>query len=184
MLVTIAAVASADGKLTRHAEPNIYQWTSKEDWKHFQALIKDHEVILMGRKTYEAIKDWLKPDPNKRRIVLTGKPENYAGIADLEFSREKPQQLIHRLETEGVKNLLITGGSRVHAEFIAEGLVDFIHLTVEPRIFGQGNAFATTPLDIPLELIAHQKLNETGTLLLTYRVIPSENAVGRDFRVR
>ncbi len=173
MIVTIAAVVSADGKLTRHDEANIYQWTSPEDWQYFTSLIQDNEVIIMGRKTYDAIKGWLKPSLKKRRVVLTRDPKKHKADKHdgLEFTDEIPRQLMQRLSSEGITKVLVTGGSQIHADMLASGLVDYIHMTIEPYIFGQGRPFTPLPTNISLRLTEHKKLNNTGTLLLIYKVL-------------
>lgn len=73
MKVTAAMVVSLDGKTTKWDHSNIYEWTSKEDWLYFSSLIKNHKVIIMGRKTYEAAKSIIKLSPTTLRIIMTKK---------------------------------------------------------------------------------------------------------------
>jgi riboflavin biosynthesis pyrimidine reductase len=54
--------------------------------------------------------------------------------------------------------------------FFAAGLVDEIWLTVEPILFGGGTPLLVARVDVRLELLASEKLNAAGTLLLRYRV--------------
>jgi riboflavin biosynthesis pyrimidine reductase len=55
--------------------------------------------------------------------------------------------------------------------FLAAGLVDEIWLTVEPLLFGGGTPLLAARVDVRLELLASEKLNAAGTLLLRYRVV-------------
>ena len=52
MKVVMVAVVSANGKLTRGNDPDIYKWTSKEDQNFFFSLISKSKLIVMGSGTY------------------------------------------------------------------------------------------------------------------------------------
>ena len=173
MKVILVAVSSLDGKITRGGDPNIYSWTSKEDTKLFFSSIKKHNLIVMGSKTYEAARGIIKLQKNKLRIVLTRNPKKYAAFTmpqSLEFSSETPQELIYRLETKGYKKMLLVGGSEISTLFFKFSLVDEMHLTIEPYIFGIGKTIVNEELYASLKLISFKKLNKQGTLRLKYKV--------------
>jgi diaminohydroxyphosphoribosylaminopyrimidine deaminase/5-amino-6-(5-phosphoribosylamino)uracil reductase len=44
--------------------------------------------------------------------------------------------LLRRLAARGITHLLVEGGARVHARFLAEGLVDRVAVFVAPKIAG------------------------------------------------
>ena len=76
-----------------------------------------------------------------------------------------------RLKREGIKKVLIVGGPRIISELLKGKLIDFLYLTIEPRLFGQGVLLLDSfPTDIELNLVEHQQLNKKGTLLLKYRL--------------
>ena len=174
MKVTMAIVASLDGRLTRGVEPNIYNWTSVEDQASFSALIAKHKLIVMGRQTYEAARQRIKLTPDKLRLILTRNPRQYAAkqvAGQLEFTAESPLALIKRLEGAGYRSLLLVGG-QINTLFLEAGLVDEIYWTVEPLIFGAGQKLvADQLLDTKLKLVSSKRLNQRGTLLLYYKVI-------------
>lgn len=173
MKVTLAAVISIDGKLTRGEDSKIHSWTSSEDLVHHRKLIAEHKVIVMGRNTYEA---WgLKPRPGKLFVVLTHSPGQYSELTvngQLEFTNESATALINRLEKAGHKQLLVDGGGHVNSEFMAKGLVDELLITIEPIAFGNGvNLFSGQDLDTKLKLVSTSKLNDSGSLLLHYQCL-------------
>lgn len=174
MKVSVAADISADGHITRHGEPDISAWVSREDHEHFQKLIADHSAIVIGRTVYELMRDSLKLKPGKLRVVLTSQPEKFAGeeVPDqLEFRKMTPAELVESLEKRGHKELLVVGGTRMMTEFLKASLVDIFYLTVEPRFFGSGDRLLLDQdLDIKLQLKEFRQLNDTGTMLLTYEV--------------
>lgn len=175
MRVILVMVSTIDGKITKWDSEAVWQWTSKEDKTYFKKLITKHNLIVMGRKTFEAAKP--KPEKGKLRIIMTQNPHTYALLAaagQLEFTDEEPRELIARLESQGFTQMLLVGGAAVNTQFLKEELVDELWLTIEPRIFGSGKAL-TLPvnLDISLKLISMEKLNNQGTLLLKYLIINS-----------
>lgn len=175
MKAIMVAVSSLNGKLTKNEETDIYKWASKEDAKLFFSLIKRHNLIVMGRETYEAARPIIKLSPKKLRIVLTRNPERFKRLevkGQLEFTNESPTQLIKRMETKGYKTMLLVGGSVISSLFFKENKIDEVWITLEPYIFGRGkNMVEEIDLDIPLKLISFTELNKKGTLLLKYSVV-------------
>lgn len=53
MHITAADVISLNGNIT--LGDSDVSWASAEDWQHFLALVRRHEVLVMGSGTYEAI---------------------------------------------------------------------------------------------------------------------------------
>ncbi|MEK7597184.1 MAG: dihydrofolate reductase [Patescibacteria group bacterium] len=174
MKVTMVMLSSIDGKTTQGNNKNVYVWSSKEDQEHFFSLIKKHNLIIMGRATYEASKSVIKLEKDKLRIVLTHSPKKYFNqfVKDqLEFTNESPKELLKRLSLLGYKQILLVGGSTINGLFLKQNLVDEFYLTIEPKIFGSGkNIVEGQLLDKCLQLISIKKLNKAGTLLLKYKI--------------
>lgn len=174
MIVSIAAVISLDAKLTRHAETAVGDWASREDNEHFRQLIAEHEVLVMGRGTYETTKHDLKHDKKRLRVVLTSHQDWFADQAiegQLEFHDETPSHLVERLGEMGYKNLLVVGGPLMITDFIKNNLAHYLYVTVEPHLFGQGVPLVTSePIDPKLEFVSSRQLNDKGSLLLTYKI--------------
>lgn len=175
MKVTLVMVSSVDGKITQHNAPDIYHWTSIEDQKHFFALIAKHNIIVMGRSTFEAARPVMRLTPGKLRLVMTRSPEKFASETvpgQLEFTNKHPQEIVADLEKKGYTEMLLAGGASVNTLFLKENLVDELWLTIEPKIFGVGSPLVgVEALDVNLSLETIEKLNKQGTLLLKYRIL-------------
>lgn len=175
MLVTLVMVETVDGKTTLWHEPEIHGWSSKEDQEHFRSLLSTHTLLVMGRKTYESVKNHIRLSPNLRRIVLTQRPEEHKERhvqGQLEFSDESPKDLVRRMVAEGYTTMLLLGGSEVNESFLSDHLINECYITIEPKFFGSGKPlFATTNVDISLQLRDMMRLNDQGTILLRYTIL-------------
>ena len=175
MKVVLAMVMSVDGRTTKWGNPNIYEWTSKEDQKYFFSLIGKHKAIIMGRKTFDAARSVMRLSSGKLRIVLTKNPKKYADTAvpgQLEFTDDSPKDIIKKLKKRGFREALLLGGGEINSLFFKEKLVDEVWITVEPLIFGSGNGLAEkNALNVIMKLKSIKMLNEQGTILLKYQVL-------------
>lgn len=173
MKVTMVLVASLNGKITKGDEPNIHSWASKEDFKFFSSLRDKYNLIIMGRKTYETVRDEIELTPKRLRIVLTKEPSKYVRDVvneSLEFTKEDPKELLRRLSSKGYKNALIVGGSEINSLFLKSDLVDELYVTIEPKVFGSGKPlFAEGEFESIFKLIRVEKLNKRGTINLKYK---------------
>jgi dihydrofolate reductase len=176
MNIVLMMVSSVNGKITRNKETDVRQWTSPEDGELFVALKEKYPLIVMGRHTYEIARPMMKLNPAHKRIVLTAHPELYQNQAvegQLEFTDKEPRQLVEDLEKQGHKDMLLVGGGLVNAAFFEQKLVTELHLSIEPKLFGQGNnLLSENPnIDISLQLKSMNKLNDTGTIHCVYTVL-------------
>lgn len=175
MKVIMVMVATVNGKITKGNNPHVRKWTSREDQEYFSSLLKKNNLLVMGSKTYEGARRHIKLGRKQLKIVLTRRPSKYRAEVvpgKLEFSSERPAQLIKRLESKGFGQILLLGGGITNALFLKEGLVDELYVTLEPKIFGRGKALiGEKELEVFLELVKIKRLNQKGTLLLRYKVL-------------
>lgn len=175
MNVTLLMVSSANGKITRGSEHDVTQWTSVEDQQLFVNERRKHDVIVMGSHTYENNISRIDLNIQVPRYILTANPEAFIRnrIPDLlEFSAETPENLLKQLHTKGYTKILLVGGAEITSSFLKAGLVDELHLTIEPTLFGSGkNILADLSLCVSMKLLKISKLNTNGTLQLQYKIL-------------
>lgn len=165
MKVFIIASLTADGYIGRHSK-HLVDWSSKEDKQLFIALTKQAGVIVMGSNQFATIGRAL---PGRRNIVYTSRPAHITAEG-VETTAEAPQMLLERLNDEGVEQVAICGGTTIYDMFMQAGLIDELHLTIEPIVFGSGLSLFSQPLANKLELLDYKKLND-HTLYAHYKVI-------------
>ncbi len=169
-------VQTVNGKITEGDNSKVYKWTSLEDKKHFEEQIAKHNLIVMGSSTYEAAKKVIKPEPGKLRVVLTRDPARYKSeeiIGQLEFLTASAEQVVQQCESRGFTQMLLAGGGQINRLFFNAGLVNELYLTVEPKIFAEGKSIVDEQVEmVDLQLLEVNRLNEAGTILLHYQILP------------
>jgi dihydrofolate reductase len=173
MRVTLIAVQSLDGFITRHDTPGA-GFASSADQAHFRAVLREFDCCVMGRVTHEIAQAQpiLPTSLARRRVVLTRVPEKFVRQAVpgvLEFTSAPPAEIVTRLRADGVQACALLGGAQAHSRFLAAGVVDELWLTVEPQLFGAGTPLLEAQTEVRLKLLACEPLGE-DVLLLKYAV--------------
>ena len=172
----IAVVAmSLDGKITYHDEPG-NGFTSAADKKHFVECLEGFDCSVLGRTTFEASKDFILGRLSERRIrvVVTSTPEEFESLAvpgQLEFTQHSPFEVLSDLAKRGYKNCVHLGGSDAYSSFQEARCIDEWWVSLEPRIFGEGRPLCSGVHNAHLRLLSSERLEDSDTLLLKYRVI-------------
>ncbi len=176
MYITAVVAISLNGFITNGDDPDVTTWTSAEDKAFFRSQKADSDVIIMGKNTFIAMQRVIKLEPNRLIIILTKNPEEFTSQAvdgQLEFGSSSPDEVVADLNKRGFKNVMIAGGSYVYSSFLDARLVDDLLVTVEPVIFPSGTPLFTNLSDkIELKLKSTEKLNNRGTMLLRYVILP------------
>lgn len=174
MKIILLVVSSINGKITRGNEQDIYKWTSSQDQDIYFEKINRAKLIIMGRKTYEQARHLMKHNASRTRVVMTRNPKKYVGVEVphiLEFTSDTPAKIVERFEKHGIREALVVGGRETNHAFLEAGLVNELHVTLEPHIFGAGkNMFQEKLLDVSVKLKKTEVLNKKGTVLLMYKV--------------
>jgi dihydrofolate reductase len=165
-VLAIVAV-TLDGKIARSTN-HPSDWTSPEDKIVLRKLISETEAIIIGHTTYLLHESRLA---KRQCIVFTRGVVNTKRVNEnlLLYNPEglTPMQKI----LEPYRSIALLGGSQIYSYFFDHGLVDEIHLTIEPVIFGEGLDFLRSkgPLDTQFQLVSMEKLNPQGAVYLHYR---------------
>jgi dihydrofolate reductase len=158
-------VMTADGKIAKTGD-HFPDWGSSEDKKMFFKATKEAGVIIMGRNTFSTL-----PSPLAGRLnVVFTSDKNREQILGVKWVTGEPEAVLFELEAMGFKSVILAGGAKINTTFLEKKLIDEIHLTIEPKIFGDGLGIFNGDFDVKLELMSMEKLNE-NSLALKYRVI-------------
>ena len=165
MNVILLMAVTADGMIARDSS-QIIDWTGKEDKRYFVQITRKSGVVIMGSKTFDMIGKVL---PERKNIVMTRDKSRKSHDKDLIFTDKAPDAIIKELNAQGFETAVLIGGSIVNTLFLKENLIDEIHVTIVPRLFGRGLPLFNKSFDTQLELINIEKLGQSH-ILLKYRV--------------
>jgi len=122
------------------------------DWLHdvenpessdfgFTKFFEQIDALVMGRKTFEKVATFDEWPYNKPVYVIsstvTSLPSKYYGKVIL--LNLKPSEIVEKLESDGLTNLYIDGGSLIQS-FLSEDLIDKLIITTIPILLGDGIA--------------------------------------------
>ncbi len=157
--------ATADGIIARNSS-QIIDWTGREDKKYFIHITKQAGVMIMGSKTFDMIGKVL---PERKNIVMTRDKTRKSHDKNLIFTDTPPGLILQDLHAQGFQSAVLIGGSIVNTLFLKENLIDEIHVTIVPRLLGQGLSLFGESVDTKLKLINMGELGN-GHVLLKYQV--------------
>lgn len=135
------------------------------NWQSFKQVAKDHGCFVIGRKTYETVKDWNEPDYSfegiDARLKLVVSKNTDLKLEAPFMQADSPRDAIAKAEEQGFGSLLVVGGSTLNGAFLKENLVDEMILNIEPVIISQGIPLITADsLDVRLELLEVKQLTD------------------------
>jgi dihydrofolate reductase len=174
MRVTLIAVQSLDGFITKHATPGS-DFASPADQVHLRSALAGFDCSVMGAETYRTSRELIRERmiAPRLRIVMSRTPEKFAADTlpgRLEFSSSTPAELLTSLQSRGHRACALLGGAQMHSLFLNAGLVNELWLTIEPLLFGRGTRLLADSADLRLSLLSEQRL-AADTLLLKYEVL-------------
>lgn len=171
MNISLIVALTADGFIGRDSS-HLADWTGKADKRLFVRLTREAGTVVMGSRTFATINRALS---GRRTIVYTTRPEQIT-VPGVETTSESPEALVARLEREGATGLAIAGGTAVYTQFMQANLVDELHITIVPVVFGTGIRLFQAELAMRLQLIRATPL-EDGAMYLHYRAAaPAQHA--------
>jgi dihydrofolate reductase len=171
----IFIATSLDGYIAR--EDGDIEWLLRHDASGedhgYNDFIREIDAIIMGRGTFETVRD-IKPWFYSRPVlVLSATLANQPVPADLvgkvRFTEKSPQQAMAMLEVEGCRRVYVDGG-RVIQSFLSEGLISDLVVTRVPILLGSGRPlFGSLTHDIRLAHVSTRPF-PSGLVQSTYSI--------------
>jgi dihydrofolate reductase len=141
----------------------------------YGSFIATVDVLVMGRKTYEVAKSFLRwPYGTRRVYVLSGGyPESGKPLSKTVIgTSSQPTPLVEQLSAEGFERAYVDGGMTIQA-FLRAGLINDFTITRMPILLGEGvPLFGVTGRDISLRHI-ETKAYPNGFVQSRYEVLPA-----------
>ena len=165
----MVAVVSRDDFITDGDTPGA-GWASKADRSFFAQLRSQHDLFVMGARTFDALPKNLSTGPV--RVVLTKHPEKYSEqemLGALQFKSLSPEKFVQDYR-DTYASCLVLGGSQVYTDFLEAGLVDECYVVQEDQLLKKGTPLFTKNLKLE-DFFQHKQatdLNGSSTQLIHY----------------
>ena len=116
----------------------------------------------MGPKTFSTL-----PKPLAGRVnIVYSRAKKFEGA---EMTTKSPLELVDELKKRNFSEVAICGGAEIYSMFMEADVVDYLYLTIEPIIFGNGIRLFTTDMSHRL-ILENVSSTESGTIFLEYKV--------------
>jgi dihydrofolate reductase len=166
---------SLDGFIAR---PNgDYDWIVADPAIDFNALYKEFDIAVMGRKTYApvAAMEGHGAMPGIQAYVFsrTLAEATYPGVR---IVNDDPRTVVAELKKGKGKDIWLFGGGELFRSLLDAGLVDTVEVAVMPVLLGSGIPLLPPGSDAKLVLTDLIRLPKSGTVALAYSVKGSNAA--------
>ena len=180
--VVLGLGISLDGYIAR--KNGAVDWLSM-DWDYdWTAFFKTIDVVLMGRKSWEAAQAMSPKKKSKPKASNPyGKMETYvfsktlkdSGVPGVGIVSGNLKKFIENLKSKDGRNIWLSGGGELARSFLDEDLVDEIYLGVTPILLGAGlPLFPELEKEHPLRLVScktcKHKKEDNAMVELIYEV--------------
>jgi dihydrofolate reductase len=135
----------------------------------FGALMSSFDVILMGRKTYEAARQQgggpAMPGTSSYVLSRTLRQADCPGVTVSDDARST----VAKLKSASGKDIWLFGGGSLFRSLLGMRLVDTVEVAIIPVLLGGGVPLLPTSADgAKLKLTKHRVYAKTGTVALEY----------------
>ncbi len=148
--VILFIATTANGFIARKDDST--PW-SDDEWSAYAEMVKEAGNIVVGRKTYEIMKQDNNFDQigNPFVVVLSQHGEHVS--EDKAQCVHSTREALDLLRHKDFETVLISGGAMSLTSFLKDGLVDEIYIDMEPLLFAEGK-----PLLVPSSFEAQLSL--------------------------
>ena len=169
--IVYSVAMSLDGYI---AGPNgEYDWIVMDPEIDFQAIFRQFDTLLMGRRTYEVTQGqggtggW----PGMKVVVFsrTMRPADHPKVTIV--APESQDWVLRELRDQPGKDIWLFGGGALFRSLLDAGQVDAVSVAVVPHLLGGGIPFLPSPgKQAKLKLESSRVYQKSGIVSLEYAV--------------
>jgi len=165
--VRYQVACSLDGYI---AGPNDeFDWITPEPTFDFEDLYAQFDTLLMGRRTYEAVRA-TGENFHGKRIIVASRTLRQKDHPDIEVVSEGLETRVRELRSQPGRDIWLFGGGDLFSQILAWNLVDTVEPAVIPILLGGGVQFLS-PIGLRRRLtLAGHRAYPSGMLLLEYTI--------------
>lgn len=139
MMITIEMACSINGLIA--TEDGNEDFLSYRGWEIMLEFLKEYDVLIWGRKTWENIMSWGEDYLNDLKdikiIILTNEKDTKSEFSNVTYC-SSIEECLSMCEKLGYEKLLISGGATINNAFMEKEIVDNIILNYNPYVLNKG----------------------------------------------
>lgn len=161
MKTILYMAVSVDGFI---AGPNDETPWSDDEWTAFKEFVGSCDVVLLGRRTYQIMRDGGEFVEGPEYIVVTNDPSFDTGnLRKLSIQAKDDMPEANKVG--------VIGGGELNGSLARLGLLDEMILDVEPVVLGAGkHLFGSHSVDLVLELLSSRRIGKS-TVQNHYKIV-------------
>lgn len=137
--ITIEMACSINGIIAR--EDGNEDFLSERGWEIMLEFLKEYDVLIWGRKTWDNILSWGEEYLNDLKsiniIILSNSGKRKAEFPNITYC-SSIEDCLKICEEKNFNKLFISGGAKVNNSFMEKGIVTDIILNYNPYILNKG----------------------------------------------
>jgi dihydrofolate reductase len=157
-----------------------YDWIVMDPSIDFNALYKEFDTVVMGRKTYEVTAaqggHGAMPGLEIFAFSRTLPPATYPGVR---VSNDDPRKVVAELKKQPGQDIWLFGGGTLFRSLLDAGLVDTVEVAVMPVVLGSGIPLVQPGSTTKLILSDQKTLPASGIVVLSYSVAGAKASASR-----
>ncbi len=169
MHITSVFAISINGMITD--ENDKVSFVTDASFENYKNALRETGCAIAGRKTYEVVQNAGDLEGLDVTSMVVTTDQQYQPVNTTDLVAHSPAEAVELAAAQGFEKALLIGGGKLHASFMAAGLLDELLLDIEPAAIGQGTPLFDGPaFHAELELLEFHKFSE-NELQLRYRVV-------------
>jgi dihydrofolate reductase len=146
-----------------------YDWIVMDPAIDFDALYKEFDTVVMGRKTYQMMTahggTGAMPGVDVVVFSRTLAPKQAEGIR---ITKDSPARVVAALKKKAGRDIWLFGGGELFRSLLDAGLVDTVEVAVMPVMIGSGVPLLPPGAINKLVLADQKVLKGSGIVVLSY----------------
>lgn len=160
---------SLDGYVARPGGE--HDWIIMDPAIDFKALFARFDLLLMGRKTYEASSGQTKGGRMFGKSVAVVSRTLDAVPPGVELIRERAVERVKELKEQAGRDIWLFGGGGLFSSLLDAGLVDLVEVAIIPTLLGAGIPMLQPPCREARLTLTSSRALPTGIVLLSYDTV-------------
>lgn len=150
---------------------DLFSRVGDDHFADYLAALREFGAVVMGKATYEVglRQGVTDPYPFLETYVLSATLPELTD-AKIHLIREASIPFVRQLKSGEGRDIYLCGGAKLAASLLEAGLIDELHLKLNPLLMGDGiPMFQSVATPVVLELLSH-RVYANGVVVLQYRV--------------